>query len=69
MRLKDTGEDAGFKPGQGAGAQATGKQPVGGEQLEELLSVVRAELERSGPESSGGPAFKYFKITYKGRIK
>lgn len=43
MRLKDTGEDAGFKPGQGAGAQATGKQPVGGEQLEELLSVVRAE--------------------------
>lgn len=26
-------------------------------------------LERGGPESSGGPAFKYFKITYKGRIK
>ena len=26
-------------------------------------------MERSGPESSGGPPFKYFKITYKGRIK
>lgn len=42
MRLKDRGEDAGFKPGQSRGRRQQGEEPVGGAQREEPLSVVRA---------------------------
>lgn len=44
MRHKDRGENAGLEPGQSQGnaGRREGKQPVGGAQLEELLSVVRA---------------------------
>ena len=42
MRLKDRGEDAGLEPGQRRDAGSREKQPVGGAQLEKLLSMVRA---------------------------
>lgn len=43
MRLKGRGENAGLKPGQSWGnAGSEGKEPVGGAQLDEPLSVVRA---------------------------
>lgn len=45
MRLKGRGENAGLEPGQSRGGnvgKSEGKQPVGGAQLEKLLSVVRA---------------------------
>lgn len=53
-------------------ARGTGskeKQPVGGAQLEELLSTARARAGAQWAREQRRAPFKYFKITYKGRIK